>query len=225
MGNENHSIADFPNEIQHDCLLKAPFFIAVLNMQGSVVFFNKEAEEKIGCPLSSIRGKDFIDLFISPEKKESFRNHFFGCNGKEIPQKPYVCIFLSKDEKPHYMEWTGIREEHEGKSCLLLIGKDMTEIFSKVSGLLSQILHEVNNCTTFIIGNTPFLKEAWSDIQDIMDMYQKQNPDLEIARLPYDFFRQDYPQVIEDIETGSRRIRKVVSQFREIERMIHEQKK
>jgi hypothetical protein len=61
-------------------------------------------------------------------------------------------------------------------------------------------------------------------MRSVLDESRPAHPDMEIARLPYEFFRNEYPQVLEDIETGCRRIRSVAARFKEIERMIHDEK-
>lgn len=204
---------------------KVPFFVVALETNGRVAFFNTRAEAITGCSLSDVTGHDFIERFILQEKKETFRDYFFRANGAKAVFDPFPCILNSKELKPYYMEWSGIKEKSPGGDLLFLCGKDLSENLSIISHLLTRILHEINNSTTFIIGNIPFLKEAWQDIQKITDSYYKEHADEEIARLPYNFFKEDYPQVIKDIETGCQRIKKVVEKFQEIERMTHDQKK
>ncbi|MBN1522151.1 MAG: PAS domain-containing protein [Candidatus Aureabacteria bacterium] len=221
--------AIFFNNIQNDNMLnlikRAPFFIAVLDEKGRVVFFNKEAERVTGCSFQSARDKDFIETFFSQETKEPFRTYFYQKNAKKTFIEPFVCVLLVKGQPARYMEWTGLRSQTSGNERLILIGKDLTESLTRISDLLSQTLHDINNSATFIIGNMPFLREAWSDIRSILDEQSQKQDSFEIARLPYSFFKEDYPQVIEDIETGCRRMKNIVAKFKEIEGIINEQKK
>ncbi|HDS30046.1 MAG TPA: hypothetical protein ENN67_03295 [Firmicutes bacterium] len=80
--------------------------------------------------------------------------------------------------------------------------------------LVSGIGHEINNPNQFIRGNIKILKQALEDMLPIVDEYQKSHPDMEIARLKYDFFRQHIMTLVDDMAHGSERIKKIVESLR-----------
>ena len=76
--------------------------------------------------------------------------------------------------------------------------------------LVSGIGHEINNPNTFIRGNLYIVQEAMKDIFPVLDQHYKAHPELKIARLNYDIFRQNVPVLIEDMVTGANRIKGIV---------------
>lgn len=76
--------------------------------------------------------------------------------------------------------------------------------------LVSGVGHEINNPNTFIRGNLYIVQEAMKDIFPILDQHYKAHPELKIARLNYDIFRQNVPVLIEDMVTGANRIKGIV---------------
>ena len=69
--------------------------------------------------------------------------------------------------------------------------------------LVSGIGHEINNPNQFIRGNVKIIRQAMDDILPLVDEYYKTHPDLKVARLNYDFFRQHVITLIDDMSNGS----------------------
>ncbi len=76
--------------------------------------------------------------------------------------------------------------------------------------LVSGIGHEINNPNQFIRGNIKIIKQAFEDILPIIDEYQKTQPGMKVARLPYAFFREHIMTLVNDMEHGSVRIKGIV---------------
>jgi signal transduction histidine kinase len=76
--------------------------------------------------------------------------------------------------------------------------------------LVSGIGHEINNPNQFIRGNIKILQQALEDMLPIVDEYHKEHPDLKIARLKYDFFREHAMTLVNDMAHGSERIKGIV---------------
>jgi polar amino acid transport system substrate-binding protein len=76
--------------------------------------------------------------------------------------------------------------------------------------LVSGVGHEINNPNTFIRGNLYIIQEAMKDIFPVLDQHYKAHPELKIARLNYDIFRQNVPVLIEDMVGGANRIKGIV---------------
>ena len=76
--------------------------------------------------------------------------------------------------------------------------------------LVSGIGHEINNPNQFIRGNIKIIQQALDDIIPILDEYYQAHPDLKIARLRYDFFREHVGTLINDMAHGSERIKGIV---------------
>ncbi|MCK4806592.1 MAG: hypothetical protein KAT09_03050, partial [Candidatus Aegiribacteria sp.] len=80
--------------------------------------------------------------------------------------------------------------------------------------LVSGIGHEINNPNQFIRGNIKIIKQAITDMLPIVDAYGEDHPDLKIARLKYDFFREHIMTLVDDMTHGSERIKGIVEGLR-----------
>ncbi len=76
--------------------------------------------------------------------------------------------------------------------------------------LVSGIGHEINNPNQFIRGNVKIIQQAFEGILPILDEYYAQHPDLKIARLKYEFFREHILVLVNDMAHGSERIKEIV---------------
>lgn len=80
--------------------------------------------------------------------------------------------------------------------------------------LVSGIGHEINNPNQFIRGNIKIIRQAINDMLPIIDEYRQDHPDLKIARLKYDFFRDHIMTLVDDMAHGSERIKGIVEGLR-----------
>lgn len=84
--------------------------------------------------------------------------------------------------------------------------------------LTAGVAHEINNPNTFIRGNINIIEEAFKDILPLLDKVYAGNPDLKIARLNYELFRENIPVLLEDMMGGANRIKKIVDGLRKFAR-------
>jgi signal transduction histidine kinase len=84
--------------------------------------------------------------------------------------------------------------------------------------LVSGIGHEINNPNQFIRGNIKIIKQAIEDMLPIVDDYYRSHPDLKIARLNYDFLREQIMTLVNDMAHGSERIKAIVESLRSFAR-------
>jgi PAS domain S-box-containing protein len=89
-----------------------------------------------------------------------------------------------------------------------------TDKLASLGQLVSGIAHEINNPNTFIRGNVSIIQEALKDILPILDEHQKNENNLQIARLNYDVFRRNIPVLLEDMAQGTNRIKAIVEGLR-----------
>ncbi|MDZ7859385.1 MAG: ATP-binding protein [Candidatus Krumholzibacteriota bacterium] len=85
---------------------------------------------------------------------------------------------------------------------------------ASIGELVSGIGHEINNPNQFIRGNIKIVKQSFEDMLPLIDEYYKKNPDLKIARLNYDFFREHIMVLVNDMAHGSERIKSIVEGLR-----------
>ncbi|MBU1100901.1 MAG: GHKL domain-containing protein [Bacteroidetes bacterium] len=80
--------------------------------------------------------------------------------------------------------------------------------------LVAGVAHEINNPNTFILGNLKIVEESFHDIFPILDEYYSKNPDLKIARLNYDIFKDNIEVLVKDMINGANRTKKIVGDLR-----------
>ncbi len=85
---------------------------------------------------------------------------------------------------------------------------------ASIGELVSGIGHEINNPNQFIRGNIKIIKQSFEDVLPILDEYYKDHPDLKIARLKYEFFRDHIMVLVDDMAHGSERIKGIVEGLR-----------
>ncbi|HES59847.1 MAG TPA: GHKL domain-containing protein [Caldithrix sp.] len=68
------------------------------------------------------------------------------------------------------------------------------------------------------MGNIKIIKESFNDLIPILNDLYKSRKDLKIARLNYEVFRENIPNLIEDMLNGANRIKKIVDDLRHFAR-------
>jgi signal transduction histidine kinase len=87
-----------------------------------------------------------------------------------------------------------------------------------LGGLSAGIAHEINNPTGLVLMALPFVKDAMQDLLPLTDDYVEQNPGLQIAGLPYETFREEILQTIEDMQGGAQRVKRIVEDLKDFSR-------
>jgi signal transduction histidine kinase len=80
--------------------------------------------------------------------------------------------------------------------------------------LVAGVAHEINNPNTFIRGNIKIIRESFDDIIPILDESFQNDPNLQIARLNYEIFKENIPILLDDMVEGANRIKKIVDGLR-----------
>jgi signal transduction histidine kinase len=92
------------------------------------------------------------------------------------------------------------------------------EKLASIGFLVSGVAHEINNPNNFISFNIPILKEYLMDLLPIVDEYAQAHGDFEPSGMTYAEFREDLFKILLNIEHGSKRIHRTVSQLQEFSR-------
>jgi PAS domain S-box-containing protein len=90
-----------------------------------------------------------------------------------------------------------------------------SEKMSSLGVLVSSIAHEINNPNSFISFNIPILRDYMEEVMPIVDGYAADHRDLEICHMAYPEFRKDIANLLDNIEHGSGRINRFVSNLKE----------
>ena len=92
------------------------------------------------------------------------------------------------------------------------------EKLASIGFLVSGVAHEINNPNNFIIFNIPILRDYLNELTPITDKYALDHPDFEPVGMAYSEFREDLFKILENIEHGSTRINRTVSDLRDFSR-------
>jgi PAS domain S-box-containing protein len=99
-----------------------------------------------------------------------------------------------------------------------------TEKMSSLGQLVAGMAHEINNPVSFIYGNINHARRYSTELLQLIELYQEAypqpNPELEaeIEEIDLDFVTEDFPRLLDSMETGAKRIREIVGSLRNFSR-------
>ena len=147
-----------------------------------------------------------------------------------VKDKTPITTHMRKSEKHLQLHALPVFNENEEVDGILEFYRDVTlektyeqqiqqaDKLASLGQLVSGIGHEINNPNQFIRGNVKIVKQAFEDIMPILDEHAEENPDLKIARLKYNFFKDHIMTLIDDMGHGSERIKGIVDGLRSFAR-------
>jgi polar amino acid transport system substrate-binding protein len=84
--------------------------------------------------------------------------------------------------------------------------------------LVSGVAHEINNPNGFILLNMPTLKESFLDAKEVLDERLEREGDFPLGGLPYSRMRAEVPRMLDEMEEGARRIKRIVEDLKDFAR-------
>jgi PAS domain S-box-containing protein len=209
-----------------------------VDLAGNMIFFNDSMADIFGYSSQELLGmniRQYMDEMTAKKVYDTFNQIYLtGIATKafdwELIRKDgtkrflETSISLMRDSKGHPAGFYGIaRDITERKQAeeqakvhqqqLMQAGKMVA-----LGTLVSSVAHEINNPNNFIMLNAPLLREVWQHILPILDEYQKENGDLAIGSMTYKEMRDRIPRLLSGITDGSKRIKQIVEDLRDIVR-------
>ncbi len=111
------------------------------------------------------------------------------------------------------------REEANVRNQQLLQADKMVSLGILTSG----VAHEINNPNHTIMSNTNLLADAWASIHPILERAYGDMGDFIIGGFDYSKGREEYPKMLRDIMSASRRIEGIVTELRDFARYSPEE--
>lgn len=84
--------------------------------------------------------------------------------------------------------------------------------------LVSGVAHEINNPNGLILLNMPILREVYADAAEVLDGQYREQGDFPLGGLPYSRMRDEVPRMLEDMQEGAKRIKRIVEDLKDFAR-------
>ena len=84
--------------------------------------------------------------------------------------------------------------------------------------LVAGVAHEINNPNSLILLNIPQLQRAWSDIAPLLEENFIRQGDFLVGGLKYSQMRKDIPEMLEEMQESSGRIKRIVNDLKDFGR-------
>jgi polar amino acid transport system substrate-binding protein len=84
--------------------------------------------------------------------------------------------------------------------------------------LVSGVAHEINNPCSFLLFNLPIVHDACRDSHDILEAHYQAHGDFEYGGLAYSRMRDEIPLILEGMQEGAQRIRRIVGDLKDFAR-------
>ncbi|NET27528.1 ATP-binding sensor histidine kinase [Okeania sp. SIO1I7] len=100
-----------------------------------------------------------------------------------------------------------------------------TEKMSSLGQMVAGIAHEINNPISFISGNITHAREYFQDLLELLNLYQEDSPHPssaiqdKVEELDLEFLCDDLEKLLNSMETGSKRISKIIRGLRNFSRL------
>jgi len=85
--------------------------------------------------------------------------------------------------------------------------------------LVSGVAHEINNPTGLILLDLPMLKRAQADAARILDRYHAEQGEFPMAGIPYSEMREELPRLLDEMQEGAKRIKRIVNDLKDFARL------
>lgn len=84
--------------------------------------------------------------------------------------------------------------------------------------LVSGVAHEINNPNALLSLNIPQLQRAWVDIAPVLEERFQEHGDFSVGRIPYSQMRADIPDMLDEMNDSTGRIKRIVEDLKNFAR-------
>lgn len=164
----------------------ANVIVITLNFKGEIIYFNKFAEELTGYKSQEVLGKNWVDIFIPPYRREYMQNVFGQITEKKVLNN-HENEIITKNGNVKWILWnnTVIESPYLNEPFIISTGLDITEI-KKTQQLLEESYEEI--------------EETNQELMNTLEILNKQSEALEEEKEKYKFLIENVSDCIWEID-------------------------
>lgn len=237
--NVTDNIRDKEQLSLHDIALQATDNgIVITNKDSAIVWINSAFTKITGYSKDDLIYKKMNILNSGKHNKEFFKNMWDTILSGEIwageiinqrkddslytEYQIITPVFNSKKEINFFISIKNdVTEEKKAKEREKIHQEQLIQADKMVAlgTLVSGVAHEINNPNNFIMLNVPILRKTWESVFPILEDHYAANGDFFIGnRLKFSKIRQSLPILLEGIEDGAHRIKRIVEELKDFAR-------
>ncbi|MDB6076108.1 MAG: hypothetical protein JWO89_3748 [Verrucomicrobiaceae bacterium] len=124
-----HQTGSTTATLLNDLLDTANVLVVELDHAGRIVWFNGAVSRLCGWELADLRGKDWVDTFVTPVERESVRESIAHATEPSANANQKASLLL-RDGSQRAIDWfyKPIHEAENGQVGLVCLGHDVTEV-------------------------------------------------------------------------------------------------
>jgi polar amino acid transport system substrate-binding protein len=93
-----------------------------------------------------------------------------------------------------------------------------TDKMASLGTLVSGVAHEINNPNGLLLLDIPVLKRVHNDAEEILEEYFREHGDFLLGGVPYSEMRDELPRILEEMQDGAQRIKRIVNDLKDFAR-------
>jgi PAS domain S-box-containing protein len=222
-------------------ILDSSSSISILStdLEGTVLFWNKGAENIFGYKADEMVGRQKIDTLYSDDETKKVTKELSASLLKDREGKSCEIKEITKNGRELCIHLTlSPRFDENGEIVGILgIGEDITERvqaeealknsqeklyqaqkMDTLGTLVAGMAHEINNPINLIMYNISLFQKVWHDCLPVLNQYGGKEPGRKYGGLTYDFLEENSDRLLSDMDMAANRVAKIVSDLKNFAR-------